>query len=156
VFTDTGVSGKLASRPEWDRCLAYLRDGEDTLVAVKLDRFGRSVRHLHQVAEDLRRRDIGMACLDQPIDTSSASGKLFFTMLAAFAEFERDLISERTIDGLKATRKRGHGGGRPRVLKPYQVDHARTEIDGGKAVTEVAAELRVSRATLYRALDKTP
>jgi DNA invertase Pin-like site-specific DNA recombinase len=151
VFADV-ASGKLASRPEWDKCMAYLREG-DTLVAVKLDRFSRSVPHLIEVAAELKRRGVDLKCLDQEIDTSSAMGKLFFTILAAFAEFERDLISERTRDGLAATSKRGRSGGRKRVLKPYQVTYAREQITSGRAVTEVAAELGVSRQTLYRELN---
>ena len=78
---------------------------------------------------------------------------MFFTILAAFAEFERNLISERTKEGLKATAGRGRNGGRKRALKPYQVEHARQRIDAGDHVTEVAAELGVSRQTLYRELN---
>jgi DNA invertase Pin-like site-specific DNA recombinase len=150
VFTDI-ASGKLASRPGWDACLAYLRAG-DTLVAVKLDRFGRSITALNKVATDLRERGIDIVCLDQPIDTTNAAGKLFYNMLAAFAEFERDLIVERTRDGLAATTKRGRNGGRKPSLKGYQVTYARQQIDSGRPVTEVAAELSVSRQTLYREL----
>jgi DNA invertase Pin-like site-specific DNA recombinase len=152
IFTDRGVSGKLASRPEWDKCLAFLRSG-DVLVATKLDRFGRSVTNLIDIAAELERRGIGLVCLDQPVDTTSATGKLFFTILAAFAEFERNLISERTQDGLAATTARGRNGGRKRLLKPYQVQHARALIDSGQTAVKVARELGVSRATLYRALD---
>ena len=152
IFTDHGVSGKLASRPEWDKCLAYLRNGEDTLVCIKLDRIGRSVANLIQVASDLREREIGLVCLDQAIDTTSAMGKMFYTILAAFAEFERNLISERTKDGLAATKARGHNGGRKPSLKPYQVEHAQKLVDTGKPKSKIAAELNVSRQTLYRAL----
>jgi DNA invertase Pin-like site-specific DNA recombinase len=151
VFRDT-ASGKLASRPDWDACRAYLREG-DTLVAVKLDRFGRSVTALHKVAEELKARGVDIQCLDQPIDTSTAAGKLFFTLLAAFAEFERDLIAERTRDGLAATKNRGRSGGRKRTLRDYQVTYAREQITSGRAVTEVARELGVSRQTLYRELN---
>ncbi len=147
------MSGKLASRPQWDACLAYLRPG-DQLVTLKLDRIGRSVRNLLEVAEDLRQRQIDLVCLDQPIDTTSPVGKMFFTILAAFAEFERDLIAERTRDGLAATTKRGHNGGRKPKLKPYQVNYARSSI-GTMTVSDIAAELGVSRATLYRALERT-
>lgn len=112
VFTDR-VSGAKASRPEWDRCLASLQAG-DVLVAVKLDRFGRSVRNLADVAEDLRSRGVDMACLDQPIDTSGAMGQLVYTMLSAFAEFERALLIERTRDGMESRRAAGAiMGGRP-------------------------------------------
>jgi DNA invertase Pin-like site-specific DNA recombinase len=153
VFTDKGVSGALRSRPELDKCLAYLRPG-DVLVTVKLDRLGRSVKNLHEVAERLERDGIGLQCLDQPIDTTSAAGKLFFTMLAAFAEFERDLIRDRTRDGLAVARKAGRSGGRKAKLADYQVEHARKRIEAGAAVTDVAAELSVDRATIYRALQR--
>ena len=151
IYIDEGVSGKLASRPEWDKCLAELRAG-DVLVCTKLDRIGRSVANLIQVAGDLRDRDIGLVCLDQNIDTTSAMGKLFYTILAAFAEFERNLISERTKDGLAATTGRGRNGGRHPKLTVHQIADARESIDGGTAVATVARELKVSRQTLYRSL----
>ena len=128
VFADI-ASGKMASRPGWDECMAFLREG-DTLVAVKLDRFGRSVTNLIATTRELERRGVDIQCLDQPIDTTTAVGKLFFVILAAFAEFERDLIAERTRDGLAATTKRGRGGGRKRVLKPYQVNTAQAPAGG--------------------------
>jgi len=153
VFFDI-ASGKLASRPQWDACLAVLKPG-DVLVAVKLDRFGRSSQHLQAIAADFRDRQIDLKCLDQPIDTASSTGKLFFDILAAFAEFERNLISERTKDGLAATRRRGRSGGRKRILKPHDMAYARQQIDGHvKPVTEIARELGVSRATLYRELER--
>jgi len=154
VYHDDGVSGTLASRPEWDACLAYLRPG-DQLVAVKLDRIGRSVRNLLELAHDLEARGIDIVCLDQPIDTTTPHGKMFFTILAAFAAFERDLIADRTRAGLAATTRRGRNGGRKPKLKPYQVAHARSLI-GTMPVGEIAAELGVSRATLYRSLEKVP
>jgi DNA invertase Pin-like site-specific DNA recombinase len=154
VFKDV-ASGKLASRPQWDACQSVLKAG-DTLVAVKLDRFGRSVRNLQEIAQDFAARNIGLMCLDQPIDTTSAQGKLFFTILAAFAEFERDLISERTRDGLAATKARGRNGGRKRALKPHDVAYARAQLDvRAKPAAALARELGVSRATLYRALERT-
>lgn len=118
VFCDHGVSGSKASRPEWDKCLVYLHEG-DVLVAVKLDRFGRSTKHLLEVAADLEARGVGLKCLDQPVDTTPV-GKLLFTILAAVAQFERDLIIERTHDGLKAARARGNMGGRPKSWTPQQ------------------------------------
>jgi DNA invertase Pin-like site-specific DNA recombinase len=117
VFCDQGVSGSRASRPEWDKCLAYLREG-DVLVAVKLDRFGRSTKHLLEVAADLEARGVGLRCLDQPVDTTTPVGKLQFTILAAVAQFESDLIIERTHDGLKAARARGNMGRASEVVDP--------------------------------------
>ena len=98
-------------------------------------------------------RGVDLVCLDQPIDTTTAQGKLFFTILAAFAEFERNLISERTIDGLRATRARGRSGGRKPRLRPHDVAWARQQVDARRPVAAIARELGVSRATLYRALD---
>jgi DNA invertase Pin-like site-specific DNA recombinase len=155
VFSDI-ASGKLASRPQWDAALAVLQPG-DVLVSVKLDRFGRSVRNLQEIAAALEAREVDLKCLDQPIDTNTAQGKLFFTILAAFAEFERDLISERTRDGLAATKARGRNGGRKRALKPHDVAYARRQIDArAKPAAALARELGVSRATLYRALEREP
>lgn len=155
VFKDDGVSGKLESRPDWDRCLAYLRkDSGDTLCCTKLDRIGRSVAHLTQLAARLEKEHIGLVCLDQGIDTTSAMGKLFYTILGAFAEFEWNLISERTKDGLAAPTGRGRNGGRHPKLQPHQIEDARQSIDGGAAVTTVARELKVSRQTLYRSLSR--
>ena len=155
IFTDTGASGAKASRPEWDKCLDRLEAG-DTLVATKLDRIGRSVRNLMDVSSLLRGRGVDLVCLDQPIDTTSPQGKLFFTILAAFAEFERDLIRERTKDGLAATTARGRNGGRKRRLTPGQVQAARDLRAAGRSVKEIGQLLGngkpVSRQTVYRAL----
>jgi DNA invertase Pin-like site-specific DNA recombinase len=159
VYVDHGASGAKASRPEWDKCLERLEPG-DTLVCVKLDRIGRSVRNLIDVANLLETRGVDLVCLDQPIDTTSAQGKLFFTILAAFAEFERALIIERTKDGLAATAARGRNGGRKARLNESQVTYARQLRAEGKSVREIGVTLAemanqdkpVSRQTVYRAL----
>jgi DNA invertase Pin-like site-specific DNA recombinase len=151
VFTDEGVSGKLASRPEWDACLASL-GANDVLVCTKLDRVGRSVANLLQLAADLKEREIGLVCLDQNIDTTSAMGMMFYTILGAFAEFERNLISERTKDGLAATEGRGRNGGRHPKMSPLQLVEAQQSIDAGTPVATVAGTYGVSRGTLYRSL----
>ena len=118
IYTDHGASGVKASRPEWDKCLDRLEKG-DALVCVKLDRIGRSVRNLMDVIGLLEQRGVNLQCLDQPIDTTSAMGKMLFTILAAFAEFEHDLIVERTMDGLAAsTKPRDRNGGRRHRLTP--------------------------------------
>jgi DNA invertase Pin-like site-specific DNA recombinase len=151
VFCDVGQSGSKASRPEWDKALAYLREG-DVLVSVKLDRWGRSVQHLLAVAADLETRGVGLRCLDQPIDTTTPVGRLVFTILAAVAEFERALIIERTQAGL-AARERGHLGGRPVSWSPAQQRTARMLRDAGDmTAVEIAGLLSVSRATYYRML----
>jgi DNA invertase Pin-like site-specific DNA recombinase len=161
IFTDGGVSGKLASRPQWDECLRYLR-AADTLVTVKLDRIGRSLKNLIEVTEVLREKDIGLIVLDQNIDTTTPSGKLIFHVLGAIAEFERDLIRERTMDGLAVARARGRvGGSEPKLTAP-QVKKARQMYDelgtDGKrrwTVAEIGNIFGVSRQTVYRALERT-
>lgn len=161
VYVDHGVSGKLASRPEWDKCLAYLREG-DVLVTVKLDRIGRSLKNLIEVVDLLKERGVDLIVLDQNIDTTTPTGKLIFHVLAAISEFERDLIRERTMDGLAAARARGHTGGRQPALRPDQRLRARrlyemTDADGRRehTVAEIATILKVSRQTVYRALEES-
>jgi len=156
VFTDKGVSGSKASRPEWDKALAYLREG-DVLVSVKLDRWGRSVQHLLAVAAELESRGVGLRCLDQPIDTTTPVGKLVFTILAAVAEFERALIIERTMAGLIAARARGQMGGRSKSYTDQQCRVARQLRDQGEMTArEIADLLGVSRATYFRMVAEEP
>jgi DNA invertase Pin-like site-specific DNA recombinase len=160
IFTDEGVSGKLASRPAWDQCLAYLRPG-DTLVTVKLDRIGRSIKNLIEITEFLRERQVNLVVLDQQIDTTTPTGKLVFHVLAAIAEFERDLIRERTMDGLAVAQAHGRKGGSKPKLTPSQIRRARemfeeTKDDGTHRYTmeEIAGTFKVSRPTVYRALGR--
>lgn len=155
VFPEEGVSGKLAHRPEWDRCLAYLREG-DVLTITKLDRAGRSVQHLIKLANDLRDRGIGFKVVDQPIDTTTPAGRLFFVIMAAVAEFERDLIVERTHEGLRTARLNGKRPGRKHKLTAKQKTHVREmHAAGGRTVTDIAEMFRVSRPVIYRALSET-
>jgi DNA invertase Pin-like site-specific DNA recombinase len=152
VFVDHGASGRLARRPELDRALDYLRPG-DQLVITKLDRIGRSVRHLIELAGQLAGRDVDLVVLHQAIDTSTPGGRLFFHLLAAFAEFEADLASERTRDGLEAARARGRAGGRRPKLNPRQVALARQLYDSRDHTVQAIAEtFGVDRATIYRHL----
>ncbi|MGO9960253.1 MAG: recombinase family protein [Solirubrobacteraceae bacterium] len=158
VYVDV-ASGKLAARPELDKTLACLRKG-DTLVISRLDRLGRSLPHLLEVSADLRERNVDLIVLQQQIDTSTAAGRMFFAVLGAVGEFERDLLSERTRDGLRAARARGRTGGRKSKLKPAQVQLARQmrdELDDDgrrrRTVQDIADELDVSRGTIYRALE---
>ena len=120
VFTDV-VSGVKATRPGLDKALAYLRDG-DTLVVWKLDRLGRSIKHLIETIKSLSERKIGFKSLQENIDTSTSGGKLIFHIFSALAEFERELIRERTDAGLKAARARGRLGGRPPMLDNRQIN----------------------------------
>ncbi len=154
VFTDQ-ASGTLAKRPALDKALDYLREG-DTLVITKLDRLGRSVRNLKALADDLQARDVGLRALSQGIDTTTAGGRLFFHMLAAIAEFEHDLIVERTHDGLAAARARGRKGGPKFKMTPDRARQARAMYDAGQhTVQEIADTFGVSRPTIYRHLSGT-
>jgi DNA invertase Pin-like site-specific DNA recombinase len=153
IFTDRGVSGKLASRPGWDECLAYLRPG-DVLVITRLSRAMRSMRDLLNVAHDLADRGIGLRVLKQAIDTTTPAGRLTFHILAAVDEFTRELIVEGTREGVEAARARGRKGGRRPSLDPRRVRTARQLYDGGETVAEIAKILQTSRATIYRYLER--
>lgn len=151
IFTDK-ASGKLARRAELDAALAYLRPG-DILVITKLDRLGRSLRNLLDLSATLAKQDVGLRVLAQGIDTTTPGGRLYFSIIGAIAEFERDLISERTHDGLAAARARGRKGGRPPVLTETKLTTAREMYDSKRyTMAQIAETVGCSRATLYRAL----
>ena len=152
IFEDKGISGSNRERPGLEAVLNALQPG-DTLVIWKLDRLGRSIHHLLDVTKLLKSRDIGFRSLSDFIDTSSPTGKLVFHILAAIAEFERDLIRERTKAGLDAARRRGKKLGRRRLLTDEDVSFARTLILTGEAtIPEAALSFGVDRTTLWRAL----
>lgn len=152
VFSDK-ASGKLAKRPQLDKALEYLREG-DTLVITKLDRLGRSLKHLIQLAEDLQARGINLSVLALGLDTSTAAGRLFFQIVGAIAEFERELTSERTKEGLEAARARGRKGGRKAVMTPDKIAVARQMYDSKQHTLDAIAKVvGVSRATIYRHLE---
>lgn len=153
VFTDVGVSGKLAARPQWDACQEFMRDGEDVLVFTKLDRAGRSLQHLVALSNDLRSRGLGLKVLDQGIDTTTASGRLFYNLLASFAEFERDIIIERTHEGLRTARAKGHKSGRKPRLSPAQQAEVRRLHADKRSVVDIAELFNVSRPVIYRVLE---
>jgi DNA invertase Pin-like site-specific DNA recombinase len=151
IFDDT-ASGALDDRPQLAELLDHLREG-DTLVVWRLDRLGRSLRHLIDTVTALADRGVGFRSLQESIDTTTPGGRLVFHVFAALAEFERDLISERTRAGLAAARARGRKGGRRTVMTPAKLAVAREMYDSRKHTTAViAAVVGVSRATLYRAL----
>ena len=151
VFVDK-ASGKLEHRPALDDMLAHLRAG-DTVVVWRLDRLGRSLRHLIDVVSELERRGICLRSLTESIDTSTPGGKLVFHVFGALAEFERDLIRERTQAGLAAARARGRHGGRPTVWTPEKLLTARSmHASGQHDVASIARVLGVSRASVYRGL----
>jgi DNA invertase Pin-like site-specific DNA recombinase len=155
IFTDK-ASGKLDRRPQLDACLNYLRPG-DQLVVTKLDRLGRSLRHLLTLVGDLETRRVDLVVLDQAIDTSTPVGKMLFAVIGAVAEFERDLISERTRAGLDAARARGRKGGRRPVMTADKARVAGQMYDTRQhTIEQIARTIGVSRATVYRYLDAAP
>lgn len=153
VLTDV-ASGASVKRPGFDQALKLLRAG-DTLIVWKLDRLGKSLSHLVKTVEELGARQVLFLSLNDPIDTTTASGKLVFGIFAALAEFELGLIRERTEAGLRAARARGRTGGRKPVLTKSQALTLRTLHDSKKhSVTEVCRQLCISRKTYYNYLNK--
>lgn len=144
------ASGASRDRPELRAALDYIRGG-DTLVVWKLDRLARSVRQLVETAEDLAKREIGLKVITQQIDTTSPGGRLVFHMFAAVAEFERELMLERTHAGLASARAANRRGGRPRALNEAQIRRAKAMLaDPMITVDEVAQQLGTTTSTLYR------
>ena len=152
------ASGKSDDRPHLAACLKALRAG-DTLLVWKLDRLGRDLRHLVNIVHELTERGVGLKVLTgqgAAIDTTTASGKLAFGIFAALAEFERELISERTKAGLASARARGRKGGRPYKMTPAKIRLAMASM--GNKDTNVGAlckELGITRQTLYRHVSPT-
>lgn len=146
------VSGKTAERPGLDACLKALQPG-NTLVVWKLDRLGRDLKQLITTIDELRQRQVGFKVLagaGAEIDTTTANGRLFFAVFAALAEYERELIAERTRAGLQAARARGRMGGRPRKMDLITLHMAMTAMSDPKACAkEVAKKLGITTATLY-------
>ena len=151
VFTDT-MSGMRSDRPGLQQALDFLREG-DVLVVWRLDRLGRSLKYLIEVMTILDQRGIGFRSLTEQIDTTSG-GKLIFHVFGALAEFERDIIRERTQAGLASARVRGRKGGRPKKLDTAaKVAMARAlHADTTHSIEEICTSVGVSRATLYRYL----
>jgi len=149
------VTGTKAERKGLNEALAYARPG-DTFIVWKLDRAGRSLKHLIELLNSLDQHQIGFRSLTEQIDTTTPGGKLIFHLMGALAEFERDLIRERTNAGLAAARARGRVGGRPRKLKTSgKVLLARQMFaDQSHSIPEICAALGISRATLYRYVKK--
>ena len=151
IFQET-ASGARRDRPELNAALEFMRSG-DTLVVWKLDRLARSTRQLLETVELFERRKIGLKTITQNIDTTNAGGRLIFTVFGAIAEFEREIIRERTRAGLDAARSRGRKGGRPRSLSDKDLKQARALLtDPEITVEEVARRFGVGPSTLYRYL----
>lgn len=150
VFTET-ASGAKRDRPVLTEVMEYLRpNSDDTLVVYKLDRVARSLPHLIEIMDFLKAKDIGFQSVTEAIDTNTPGGRLMFHVVAAIAEFERDLIRERTQAGLDAARAKGRLGGRPRRMTEDRINAARELLANGTAVKDAAAAVGVSVPTLYR------
>jgi DNA invertase Pin-like site-specific DNA recombinase len=149
------VSGANASRPELDKLLSQLRAG-DTVYIYKLDRLGRSLKHLLQVVGDFQQRGVGLVSLTDAINTTSAQGRLVFNLFASLAEFERELIRERTHAGLASARARGRVGGRQRGLSEaaerIAIIAETLYREQQLGVNEIAQRLHISKVTLYKYL----
>src|ERR687885_2031024 len=148
IFTDK-VTGTKAERKGLNDALSHLREG-DTLVVWRLDRLGRSLRHLIDTVTTLAERGIGFKSLQESIDTTTSGGKLVFHIFGALAEFEREIIRERTRAGLEAARARGRKGGRRPTLTAKQLQIARQLYTAHTPVKEICETLGISRATFYR------
>lgn len=148
IFIET-ASGVRSDRPILKEALEFMRKG-DTFVVVRLDRAARSLSHLISLLNELDQRGISFHSINENIDTSSAGGRLVFNIFGSIAEFERDLIRERTRAGLDAARKRGRVGGRPKVMTNDKRNAALKLLNAGTAAKDVAAAIGVSLPTLYR------
>ena len=154
VFADEGGSGAVKTRSGLDAALAAIGDG-DTLIVWKLDRLGRSLSFLIELIGELGRKGAGFIALQDGIDTTTSGGKLVFHIMGALAEFERNLVSERTTAGMAAARRRGKHLGRPSALSGAQVAHAKKAIEkGDETLSGMASMLGVHRNTLKRAISR--
>ncbi len=150
IFTDK-ITGTNFERKELTAALAFLRPG-DVLVVWKLDRLGRSLKHLIETVTKLQERNVGFISLTESIDTTTPGGKLIFHIMGALAEFERDLIRERTHAGLDAARARGRKGGRPKTVEASSKVALAQKLYADKTheIKDICKNLHISRATLYR------
>lgn len=148
------ITGKAKHRPELDKMLEHLRAGDQVVVA-KLDRIGRNTKHLIELSETFEEMGVDFISLGDSIDTSTATGKMMFTVLAAIAQFEADLNRERTMEGLASARARGRKGGHPKA-DPKKVDQA-LKMYEAKTFTlrEITEATGLSKMTIYRYLEKS-
>jgi DNA invertase Pin-like site-specific DNA recombinase len=154
VFVEK-MSGAARERPQLAAALEYVRPG-DVLVVWKLDRLGRSLRHLLDTVAALEQRGVGFRSLKESIDTTTATGRLIFHIFAALAEFEREMIRERADAGRAAARARGETGGRPMKMTPAKLEAARLLMAGGASLRQAARAVDVGRSTLSRHLVPKP
>ncbi len=154
IYTDI-ASGAKTARPGLHDALSHLRKG-DILVVWKLDRLGRSLAHLIQTIKELNEKEIGFKSLQENIDSTTSGGQLIFHIFGALAEFERELIRERTQAGLKAARIRGRLGGRPPLLSKRQINKLKKHYEKGDlSVKEICKLFNITKPTLYRYLKDT-
>lgn len=153
IFEDQ-ASGVRTDRLGLAQALAYVRNG-DTLTVWKLDRLGRSMKHLIETVTVLEGRGVGFRSLTENIDTTTPGGRLVFHLFGALAQFERDLIRERTRAGLKAAQARGRRGGRQVAVTPEKLEKAKVHMAAGLNVREAAARVKVGKTALYSALSRS-
>ena len=154
-YLDAGVSGAKESRPALDRLLTDARRRRfDTLVVWKLDRLGRSLSHLVAILDDLTSRGVQFRAITQGIETGTSTGRLVSHILGALAEFERELIKERTREGIKAAKGRGQKMGRRYAMNQEQIRQARRLMDEGNSASYVSGIFKISRATLFNSLKR--
>lgn len=146
------ASGVKAERPGLAEALGHVRRG-DTLVVWKLDRLGRSMAHLIETVRKLETKGVGFRSLTEGVDTTTPGGRLVFHIFGALAQFERDLIRERTTAGLRAAEARGRKGGRRPVVTLDKLARAKAHLAAGLTVREAAARVKVSKTALYKALN---
>src|SRR5437899_5683065 len=153
IFTDK-ITGTKAERKGLEQALTHLREG-DTLVVWRLDRLGRSLKHLIETVTKLQQQNIAFQSIAENINTSTATGQLVFNIFGALAEFERNLIRERTIAGLEAARARGRKGGKPKLSEDNRKVAAAKSLykDKSKSISDICHALNISRATFYRYLN---
>jgi DNA invertase Pin-like site-specific DNA recombinase len=154
IFSDH-ISGKKSKRPGLDKAIEFARSG-DTIVVWRLDRLGRNMEDLITLVNELNNRGVSFHSLEENItmDKSSSTGQLLFHLFAAFAEFERNLILERSSAGRMAARARGRYGGRPEKLNKQDLTLLKTLYDNGTPIKTIAEQWKVSRTTIYRYLNK--
>lgn len=151
IFSEK-VSGRKYRRTELDKCLDYMREG-DTLVLTKLDRLGRTTKQLIELSQHLEDQGIDLEIIDMNINTKDAMGKMFFTMMSAFAELEANLLNERTKKGLASARARGRSGGRPKTSKDKEKMVLSLYDSKQYTINEILKMANISKGTLYRIIN---
>lgn len=153
IFSEK-ISGTTRERPELIKALDFCREG-DVFTVWKLDRLGRSTKDLIDLISEMEKRKIEFQSLTESLDTSTSTGKLLFNLISCLAQFQADLIKERTLAGLEAAKNRGRVGGRPRSISPELLKRIKKMHDAGMTVKELSNQLKISTATIYRYLAGT-